>query len=297
MRGGTSMTRQRTYGIAAFAALAGVTPRALRHYDRLGLLQPGRSGNGYRRYVERDLQALQEIVALAFIGVPLKEIAGIRRRSKGPFDRVLCAQREALEAKRRTLTTAIEAVTAAEGLIRSGAGVDADAIRRIIEVMQMNEQHEDLMAMYGQRLKAKVQHLQAMSTADRAALRQDWTALVEDVDAALGEDPAGPAAQRLLERWSVLVARFTGAAGQALEAAADARLSVVPPPALREQLWARRAEWMPADATPAAEGVRAEEAQPTAQRQGESFASPAVLEFIARARTARASAPATESDD
>ena len=162
------MTRERTYGIAAFAALAGVTPRALRHYDRLGLLKPGRAANGYRRYVARDLQALQEIVALAFIGVPLKAIAGIRRRSKGPFAVVLRAQREALEAKRRALDTAIDAVQAAEALIQSGAGVDADAIRRIIEVMQMEPQHEDLMETYATMLRAKVRHLQAMSDADRA---------------------------------------------------------------------------------------------------------------------------------
>jgi DNA-binding transcriptional MerR regulator len=91
----------RTYRTAAFAALAGVTPRALRHYDRLGLLKPRRSEAGYRLYSERDLEALEAIVALKFIGVPLKEIAAIRRRAKGPFAQVLRAQREALEAKRR----------------------------------------------------------------------------------------------------------------------------------------------------------------------------------------------------
>jgi DNA-binding transcriptional MerR regulator len=282
------MARERSYNTAAFAALAGVTARTLRYYDRLGLLKPGRSGNGYRCYVERDLQALQEIVALAFIGVPLKEIGGIRRRSKGPFAQILLAQREALDAKRRAITTAIDAVTAAEALIRTGAGVDADAIRRIIEVMKMDEQREDLMATYAQRLRAKVQHLQAMSSAERMALKHDWSVLIDDVTAELSEDPTGPRAQRLLERWSVLVARFTGAKGAALEAAADARLSIVPPPAVRDALWARRAEWLPEGVTPATQDVLADEASVAVQRQAGSFASPEVLDFIARARAARA---------
>jgi DNA-binding transcriptional MerR regulator len=78
-----SMNTKRTYSIAAFAALAGVTPRALRHYDRLGLLTPTRSNTGYRRYVERDLEVLEEIIALKFIGVPLKQIAGILSRPNG----------------------------------------------------------------------------------------------------------------------------------------------------------------------------------------------------------------------
>ena len=283
------MARERTYGTAAFAALAGVTPRALRYYDRLGLLRPGRSANGYRRYVEHDLQTLQEIVALTFIGVPLKEIAGIRRRSKGPFALVLRAQREALEAKRRAVTVAIDAVRAAEALIHSGAGVDADALRRIIEVMQMEQQQEDLMATYAQRLKAKVQHLQAMSDTERTALRQEWGVLIDEVKAALGEDPAGPTAQQLLERWSLLLARFTGAAGAALEAAGS-RLSLLPPPAVREALWARRAEWMPQGATGAPPPVLADDAVLAARRQTESFVGPDVLEFIGRARAARTTA-------
>jgi len=284
------MARERTYGTAAFAALAGVTPRALRYYDRLGLLKPRRSANGYRCYVEHDLQILQEIVALTFIGVPLKEIAEVRRRPKEPFAKVLRAQREALEAKRRAVTAAIDAVTAAEALIHSGAGVDADALRRIIEVMHMERQQEEVMATYARMLKAKLQHLQAMSGPDRAALREQWSLLVADVKAALGEDPAGPTAQRLLERWSTLFARFTGADGPAREAASAANLSMVPPPAVREALWARRAEWMPEDASRAAQGLRAADALRAARLQAESFASPDVLEFIDRARAARTSA-------
>ena len=281
------MARERTYGMAAFAALAGVTPRALRYYERLGLLKPGRTASGYRRYVEGDLRSLQEIVALTFIGVPLKQIAGVRRGSNEPLALVLRAQRGALEAKRRAVTAAIDALTAAETLIHGGAGVDADALRRIIEVMQMEQQQEDALATYVQMLKAKVQHLQAMSGPERAALRREWDVLIDDVKAALGEDPAGPTAQRLLERWSVLFAQFTGAGGPAIEAASG---HVLPPPALREALWTRRAEWMPEDASRAAHELQAGEALLAARRPGEGFVSADVLEFIGRARAARTAA-------
>jgi DNA-binding transcriptional MerR regulator len=116
------MSAERTYGIAAFAALAGVTPRALRHYDRLGLLKPRRSSAGYRRYSERDLETLEEIVALKFIGVPLKQIAAIRGRRDRPFLQVLRAQRETLDAKRRLLTKAVEAIASAEATLAADAG-------------------------------------------------------------------------------------------------------------------------------------------------------------------------------
>jgi DNA-binding transcriptional MerR regulator len=84
----------RTYRTAAFAALAGVTSRTLHHDDRLGLLRPKRSSAGYRIYSQRDLETLEESVALKFIGIPLKDIAAIRRRSRGSFIDILRAQRE-----------------------------------------------------------------------------------------------------------------------------------------------------------------------------------------------------------
>ena len=54
--------------------MAGVAVRALHHYDRLGLLRAGRSGAGYRVYREGDLERLEQIVALKFLGLPLQQI-------------------------------------------------------------------------------------------------------------------------------------------------------------------------------------------------------------------------------
>ena len=52
----------RSYRIHEFAELAGVTVKALHHYDRLGLLKPRRTDSGYRLYDERDLERLEQIV-------------------------------------------------------------------------------------------------------------------------------------------------------------------------------------------------------------------------------------------
>ena len=51
--------------VGEVAALAGVTVRALHHYDRLGLLKPARrTAAGYRVYSESDFARLQQIVTL-----------------------------------------------------------------------------------------------------------------------------------------------------------------------------------------------------------------------------------------
>jgi DNA-binding transcriptional MerR regulator len=276
------MSTERTYSIAAFAALAGVTPRALRHYDRLGLLTPRRSNTGYRRYVDRDLEVLEEIIALKFIGVSLKQIAGILSRPERPFTQVLRAQREALEARRRALARAVDALTAAEMQLGSRQGITAAAIRRIIEVMHMDQNHEQLFETYGAMLNAKVSHLAAMSDQDRAALKRDWLALVEDVKGALDEDPGGPRAQSLLTRWLSLQDAATGGASK------TPATSEVPTPALRAELWARRAEWLPADVARTTESLSdANEALSKARALATSFVGDDVLEFIERAKAAR----------
>ncbi len=52
------------YTVLAFARLAGVTPKALRHYERQRLLAPQRNAAGYRIYSGRERQRLRHIVAL-----------------------------------------------------------------------------------------------------------------------------------------------------------------------------------------------------------------------------------------
>src|SRR3954469_2647573 len=103
-------TENRSYRTREFAMLAGVTARALHHYDRLGLLTPRRTRAGYRIYTARDLQSLEEIVALKFIGVPLREIGALRRADQATLTTALRAQRQTLERKRRLLDRTIRAI-------------------------------------------------------------------------------------------------------------------------------------------------------------------------------------------
>jgi MerR family transcriptional regulator/heat shock protein HspR len=63
--------------ISIAARLAGMHPQTLRQYDRMGLVQPGRTQGGGRRYSERDVALLREVQRLSQEeGVNL---AGIKR--------------------------------------------------------------------------------------------------------------------------------------------------------------------------------------------------------------------------
>jgi DNA-binding transcriptional MerR regulator len=90
-----------TIGQLAYAA--GMTPKALRHYDRLGLFRPDgvEDGNGYRWYGVDRLRQARLIARLRTVGVPLDDIADCLRADGDPdvVDRVLRAQQRRLEAR------------------------------------------------------------------------------------------------------------------------------------------------------------------------------------------------------
>ena len=86
--------------ISVAAQLAGMHAQTLRQYDRLGLVTPGRTVGGGRRYSARDVALLREVQRLSQQeGVNL---AGIKRIIE------LEAHVDALQARMAELTTELQ---------------------------------------------------------------------------------------------------------------------------------------------------------------------------------------------
>ena len=64
------------YVISVAAELTGLHPQTLRAYDRMGLVRPGRTGGGGRRYSWRDIEMLREVAELTSSGIGLE---GVKR--------------------------------------------------------------------------------------------------------------------------------------------------------------------------------------------------------------------------
>jgi len=64
------------YVISVAAELTGLHPQTLRTYERMGLITPGRTGGGGRRYSHRDLELLRTIADLTSAGIGIE---GVRR--------------------------------------------------------------------------------------------------------------------------------------------------------------------------------------------------------------------------
>src|SRR3954464_4423938 len=64
------------YVISVAAELSGLHPQTLRTYERMGLITPGRTGGGGRRYSHRDIERLRVIADLTSSGIGIE---GVRR--------------------------------------------------------------------------------------------------------------------------------------------------------------------------------------------------------------------------
>jgi DNA-binding transcriptional MerR regulator len=201
---------EKSYKIQEFAALAGVTVRALHHYDRLGLLKPRRTESGYRLYRERDLERLEQVVAFKFLGLPLKQIGAMLDHARD-LPAALHMQRTVLEEKRRLMDRAIQAIQNAEKSLDAGGRPDAALLKNIIEVIEMQNDTNWTQKYYSPEAQAKIDARGGEWNPEmQARITQQWTDLFREVEAILDQDPAGEKAQALAVRWKALVSGFTG---------------------------------------------------------------------------------------
>lgn len=66
--------QETVYVISVAAELAGMHPQTLRIYERRGLVNPGRTTGGNRRYTDADIARLRRIAQLAAEGLNLEGI-------------------------------------------------------------------------------------------------------------------------------------------------------------------------------------------------------------------------------
>ena len=257
MRKRIARVHQQVYHVRAFADLAGVTVRALHHYDRLALLRPKRTRAGYRLYGLRELERLEQIVALKFLGLPLKQIKAVLDRDGRPLPEVLGAQRRALEEKRRRLDQAIGAIADAESSIRPGQPLDPSVIKRIIRTIDAQEHSDMMKRYYSDEARAVLERRQReMTPAQRAAAEDGsrrWRALFADIEAALGDDPSSARARAFVDRWDALIHEFTQGNREIAEGLA--------------RTWSDRANWTA-----------------PMKELSEPFADPRIWEFIRKVR-------------
>src|SRR4051812_4034070 len=179
------------YSVQRFANLTGVTIKALRYYERVGLLAPARTGGGYRRYSYADMQRLERVLGLRALGFSLKDVAAVIDADAATRADLLRQQRDRLEDRQARLTPAIQII----GVATADEGDDAAFERAMGQISWHRWQTR--------RDRPVVDRPPDQAAPSRVALFQELAAAVSD-GAAEGE------LRPLVERWNGLLVRDAG---------------------------------------------------------------------------------------
>jgi DNA-binding transcriptional MerR regulator len=103
----------------------GVTTKALRVYEREGLVDPHRAEAGWRLYGPAQIARLHQIIVLRDLGLPLKSIKKLIGNESRLRD-VLRLQRESLESQQDKIRRAIALIETAQRHLDEGQDLSLD---------------------------------------------------------------------------------------------------------------------------------------------------------------------------
>ena len=118
------------FGPGETAHKLGVTIKALRVYEREGLVKPQRAQSGWRLYGPSQLARLHQIIVLRDLGLPLD---GIRKLlgSRSRLREVLGLQRQSLMAQRAKVNKALTLIEKAQRQLEEGRDLSLDDLAKL----------------------------------------------------------------------------------------------------------------------------------------------------------------------
>lgn len=124
----------------------GLTVRALRVYERRGLLSPRRTDKNWRLYGVEDIARLDEILALKRLGLSLAGIADLLAGKATDLDRTLSMQQATLEALRDRAEGSLILIRALRQRIAAGEAVSINELLTIAKETSMTDHSADTVA-------------------------------------------------------------------------------------------------------------------------------------------------------
>jgi MerR family transcriptional regulator, thiopeptide resistance regulator len=201
------------YTAAEAARRLGVTIRALRLYERRGLVQPGRTAADWRCYGPAELARLQQVIALKRIGLKLADIAKLLRDEAAPLDHVLALQEEELIRRKQHTDNALALVRNARKHLADGKTLPLEDFVALIKETRMTSfepspEYKALWSKYFDLQRLKTVH-PGWSPEDGLRFKARWLALIGEAEMLKHGDPGSPQAVDLARRALALVHEFT----------------------------------------------------------------------------------------
>jgi DNA-binding transcriptional MerR regulator len=198
---------------AEIARRFGVTIKALRVYERHGLLTPLRKGAGataaqWRAYGPQQLARLHQILALKRMGLSLARIGKILA---GPdtLAAVLALQADALTRDRERLSQALALVRKAQEKLSSGQALSIDDLANLTKETVMTrpsvKELNQMLMPFSEKHFSPEEKKALRDGIDREQVAKDIEGLMAEAQALMQTGgPTSPAAQDLAHRWAAI---------------------------------------------------------------------------------------------
>lgn len=110
----------------------GVSTKALRLYERRGLIQPIRTEAGWRTYGPLEMARAAEIVALRALGLSLGQVTQVLQGDPQCLEAAFAAHRTDLEGRARRLASMIAKVAELQSDLAQGKAPTIEALKRLV---------------------------------------------------------------------------------------------------------------------------------------------------------------------
>ena len=193
----------------------GVSIKALRLYERHGLLAPLRSEAGWRTYGPVQIGRLHQVLTLKRLGLPLARIAQLLA---GPddLDAVLALQEIVLARQSQSVTQALALLRAARAKLAAGQALSIDDLANlntetVMPTLTDEERYKLMKPISDKYFTPEDSEKLQQRKFNQPAITAQWNELFEKAKAfaAADADPASADVQDLARRWNALIEQFT----------------------------------------------------------------------------------------
>jgi DNA-binding transcriptional MerR regulator len=246
------MARPETYRTASDTARRlGLTVRALRVYERHGLLRPGRTLAGWRVYGPEEMAQLHQVLALKRLGLKLGQIADLLKGRRVDLDRVLALQEDELSRRKARVDHALELVRKARARLAEGHDLPTEDLieltkETVVSEFKWTPEHQALAEKHytPEQLAELEARKHRFTPEDQERVSQAWREVFAEAERLKDGDPGSPQALDLARRWRALVAEFTRQDPALMKAASGftkelrSRLDLAQPWTTNKDVWA-----------------------------------------------------------
>ncbi|HUK01284.1 MAG TPA: MerR family transcriptional regulator [Steroidobacteraceae bacterium] len=202
---------------AECARRTGLTVRALRVYERAGLIRPPRSAKGWRQYGESELKRLNVITTLKSVGFSLLQIRRALESEPPSLEALLRMQLEAAQTRSAQAQRTIERLQRALQRLADNGGMSLAELCELVRDTEPPVPAALARQLIGERITAdeerrwinwwRERHVQGMAlnlyAKEQRVLFGSLRKLMEN-----GASPAAAAVQQLIGEWNALLLKY-----------------------------------------------------------------------------------------